>query len=83
MSTSQNDSDYTPVPPEKSTVILLLGDIADTTWRMFVPTIGLTLLGLLADNQLRTTPWMMIAGMVAGVFLAGILVRRQLNKVKE
>lgn len=81
MGTSQNDGKK-PVPPDHSTVVLLLGTIGDTTWRMFVPTIGLTVLGILADKQLRTAPWLMIAGIVLGGCLAYMLVRRQINKVK-
>ena len=83
MSTSPNHRDDNKTPPDKSTVILLLGDIGDTTWRMFVPTIGLTVLGLFADKQLQTTPWLMTAGIIIGTVLAGVLVRRQLKKVKD
>lgn len=83
MSTSQNDGDKKPVPPDQSTVILLLSTIGDTTWRMFVPTIGLTVLGLLADKQLHTTPWIMVVGMITGAYLAYALVQRQIKKVKQ
>lgn len=83
MSASQNDGDKKPTPPDRSTVILLLGTIGDTTWRMFIPTIGLTVLGLLADKQLHTTPWIMTAGIVLGILLAYALVRRQIKKVKQ
>lgn len=82
MSTSPDSRDDKPAPPDKSTVILLLGDIGDTTWRMFVPTIGLTVIGLLADKQLHTTPWMMIVGIIVGIFLAYKLVQRQIKKVQ-
>lgn len=82
MSTSPDSRDDKPAPPDKSTVILLLGDIGDTTWRMFVPTIGLTVIGLLADKQLHTTPWMMIVGIIVGTFLAYKLVQRQIKKVQ-
>jgi hypothetical protein len=83
MSTSQNDGDKKPAPPEQSTVILLLGTIGDTTWRMFIPTIGLTVLGLLADKQFHTTPWIMVAGIIVGTLIAALLVRRQIKKVNE
>jgi hypothetical protein len=83
MSTSQNDGDKKPTPPERSTVVLLLGTIGDTTWRMFIPTIGLTVLGLLADKQLHTTPWIMTAGIIVGTLIAALLVRRQIKKVNE
>ncbi len=83
MSSLQNDGDKKPTPPDRSTVILLLGTMADTTWRMFIPTIGLTVLGLLADKQLHTTPWIMILGIIVGSWVAYMLVRRQIKKVKQ
>lgn len=83
MGTSQNDDKKKPVPPDRSTVVLLLSDIADTSWRMFVPTVGLTVLGLLADRWLHTTPWIMSAGIVLGALIAYLLVRRQIKKVKK
>lgn len=69
------------MPPESSTVILLLLTIGDTTWRLFVPSVGLTVAGLLLDKQLHTTPWYMIAGIVLGISIAILLVRAQLKKV--
>lgn len=83
MSTSQNDRGKTPTPPDKSTVVLLLGTIGDTTWRMFVPSIGLTVLGLFIDKQLHTTPWVMTGGIILGSAFAILLVRRQIKKVNE
>ena len=83
MSTSQNDGDKKPTPPDTSTVVLLLGTIGDTTWRMFVPTVGLTVLGLLVDKQLHTTPWIMIAGIILGTIGAYLLVRRQIKEVQK
>lgn len=83
MSSLQNDGDKKPTPPDKSTVVLLLGTMGDTTWRMFVPIIGLTVLGLLADKRFHTTPWIMIVGIVLGIALAAVLVRRQMKKVQR
>jgi len=82
MATSDNDGDKKPTPPDSSTVILLLGTIGDTTWRMFVPTVGLTLLGLWADKQLATTPWMTVLGVILGSAIAILLVRAQMKKGK-
>lgn len=69
--------------PVKNIAGVVLGDIADTTWRMFVPTIGGALLGLAADLQLQTMPLFFLAGFVLGAILAGILVRRQLTNVNN
>jgi hypothetical protein len=85
MSTSPNDRDEHQVPPKttSSTVILLLLTMGDTTWRMFVPIIGFMVLGLFADQWLHTKPWIMIIGLILGVGLAAVLVKRQFNKVKR
>lgn len=83
MSTSQNNRGEQPVPPTKSTVVLLLGTIADTTWRMFIPTIGLTVAGVYGDKAFGTKPWLMIAGIALGATIAGLLVMRQLKKVNK
>ncbi len=76
-------SDDNPTPPTKSTVILLLGTIGDTTWRMFVPTIGLTVAGVYADKSFGTKPWLSAIGVVLGAVIAGLLVKRQLQKVND
>lgn len=83
MSTSPKNRDDQPTPPDTSTVVLLLGTIGDTTWRMFVPTIGMTLVGVAADNTFGTKPWLTVAGIMFGTALAALLVRRQLQKVKK
>lgn len=70
------------MPPKKSTVLLLL-TIADTTWRLFVPIVGSTILGLVVDKWLGTKPWLMIIAMVLGVVIAVLLVRRQLKEVQQ
>ena len=83
MSTSPNKGDEKSVPPDSSTVVLLLLTIADTTWRLFIPSIGLTVLGLVLDKQLGSTPWIMIAGIILGVAVAILLIRKQLKKVDK
>jgi hypothetical protein len=83
MSTSPKNSDATPTPPDRTTVILLLGTIGSTTWRMFVPIIGLTIAGVYGDNMLATKPWLTIAGITLGIIIAGFLVKDQIKKVKK
>jgi hypothetical protein len=70
-------------PPSTSTVILLLATIADTTWRMFVPTLGGTAFGLWLDAQWRTTPWLGLAGLGLGIIITSLLVRQQLKKAQD
>lgn len=57
--------------------------IADTTWRMFVPSVGFTLLGVWADSQMHTKPWLMVAGIIVGAASAYLLVSRQIGKLKR
>jgi hypothetical protein len=83
MSPSRNDDDVKSAPPDKTTVILLLLTIGDTTWRMFIPTIGMTLLGLFADKWLHTTPWIMVVAMAIGIGITVVLVKNQMKRVQK
>jgi len=83
MSTSPKKSDATPQPPDKSTVILLLSTIGDTTWRMFIPIIGATMLGVYGDNQFSMKPWLTVGGIILGTIIAAGLVRNQMKKVQR
>lgn len=83
MSTSSNERGTPPAPPDRSTVILLLGDIADTTWRMFVPPILFIGLGFWADMSWGTKPWLSLAGIVIGIGITAALIRRQFQNVKR
>lgn len=70
-------------PPSKSAAVLLLSDIADTTWRMFVPSVGLTMLGLYIDTQMSTAPIGMIVGIIIGASISAALIYRQLKRVNK
>lgn len=83
MSASPKKRDEQPAPPDPSTVLLLVRTMGDTTWRMFVPTVGCTIGGLLLDKHFATTPWYLIIGIVLGTALSTLLIYRQLKKVKE
>lgn len=82
MASPTKKGDERSLPPKNSTVLLLL-TIADTTWRLFIPAVGLTIVGLLLDKQLGTKPWAMILGIVLGITVAMLLVRSQMKKVKN
>ncbi len=73
--------DKPPAKPAKSAAILLLGDVANTTWRMFVPTIGLLLLGTYIDSQLDTKPIGLLIGAGLGFALAIWLIFKQVKDV--
>ena len=67
---------------DTDTFKVILGTIGDTTWRMFVPAVGMTLLGVWLDMIFDTKPWLMVAGIVLGVVFAVILVKVQLDRLK-
>ncbi len=62
---------------------VILGTIGDTTWRMFVPSIGCTLLGVWLDSVFGLKPWLMFAGVILGFVGAYLLVNKQLGRVKR
>jgi hypothetical protein len=64
-----------------SSGLMFFAVIADTTWRMFVPSVGLTLLGVWLDSEWHMKPWFMISGIVVGTIAAIALVRRQINSI--
>lgn len=79
MSKVSNEGDG-PARTEKSPATVLILSIADTTWRMFIPVIGMLLLGRLADDTWHTKPIGMISGIALGTIITAILIKRQLEK---
>lgn len=79
MSSSPQKRDGQP----RQMVMMIFGDMADTAWRMFVPVIGATILGLAIDKKLHTTPWVMIVMMILGIVLAVVLVRKQFKRIRN
>ena len=72
-----------PVPPSNSgqnVIAVLLRDMADTTWRMFVPVVGLLLAGRYMDDRFGTKPALMLLGAAIGACIAALLIKRQLKK---
>lgn len=76
----KSDKTGTPSQPQRSMVVLLFIIAADTTWRMFVPIIGGTALGVWADNTLTDKPLGTVIGITVGIAIAALLVRQQLNR---
>lgn len=79
MGTISHNNDSSTMQPVNSPVVLLIGIIADTTWRMFIPTIGLTILGVYIDNQLHSVPVATGVGVILGSIFALVLVRKQIR----
>lgn len=80
---TKNPNEQAEVKSEADTMRVLLGTIGDTTWRMFVPSVGFALLGVWADNQFNTKPWLMVLGIVLGFLGAFLLVKKQVNGLKS
>lgn len=78
VSSREKDSQKSP-PEPRSTVVFMT--IADTTWRMFVPSIGCTFLGIWVDSKLGTAPWLLFVGVAVGFIIAGLAVRLQYKKL--
>jgi F0F1-type ATP synthase assembly protein I len=57
----------------------IIQSFADTTWRIAVPVVGLTMLGIYIDTHYGSKPWVTLAGTVVGFVLAGLLVKRQIK----
>lgn len=62
------------------TVASILLDFADTTWRIAVPVIILTLIGIFCDKQFGTKPWLTFLGVIIGFGIALALIRNQLQR---
>jgi len=87
MSKTSGDSDRSGSDGLKSSprsdISSLIMTAADTTWRMFIPMVGFTLLGVWADHRLGSKPWLMILGIIVGTVGAILLVRKQLQVTKQ
>lgn len=68
---------------DKSAALILFATAADTTWRMFVPTLGGTLLGLWLDSINKTEPLYGISGLAIGIVITALLVRQQYKQTSE
>jgi F0F1-type ATP synthase assembly protein I len=62
--------------------LAIIATLADTSWRIALPTLTLAGLGITGDLKLATRPWLTIAGTVLGFGLAALLVRQQLRSLE-
>ncbi|MBM3210190.1 AtpZ/AtpI family protein [Candidatus Saccharibacteria bacterium] len=80
MSKSPKQPGETPVPPTDTPISIILAAGFSTTMRMFVPTIGFTLLGAALDAEFATKPLYTLIGAAVGFILAALLIYRQLTQ---
>ena len=64
-------------------MMILARTMIGTMWRMFLPTIGLTLLGLWLDSVSGMKMRWLLAGIISGATISVILVVLQIAKIKQ
>ncbi len=77
----KEDKQQRRVDSTENTTATLLLTMADTTWRMVVPTAILAVLAVMADLEFGTKPWLTIASIPVGLMLSALLVRRQMRNI--
>ena len=68
---------------DSGAMMILARTMIGTMWRMFLPTIGLTLLGLWLDNVSGMKIRWLLAGIISGAIISAILVALQIAKIKH
>lgn len=68
---------------DSGAMMILARTMIGTMWRMFLPTIGLTLLGLWLDNASGMKMRWLLAGIISGAIISLILVALQIAKIKQ
>ena len=81
MGQSSKPTSGTAKVPNSGTTLLILGTIANTTWRMFTPVIVLLIVGMQLDKRLGHRPLWSLAGVVLGFAIAVWLVYMQYHQV--
>ena len=74
-------ADTPPRHSRDTSWLVLVLTLADTTWRLIVPTLAFALIGLKLDLSVHTAPWLTLGGTALGFVLAGLLIRNQLRKL--
>ena len=68
---------------DSGAMMILARTMIGTMWRMFLPAIGLTLLGLWLDNVSGMKMRWLLAGIISGAIISVILVALQIAKIKQ
>lgn len=78
---SEEADNKEPAPkPSSNAVLAMITTMADTTWRMFVPILGLLVAGIFADKAMGSFPWLTLLGFVIGIAISALLIRNQMKK---
>ncbi len=84
MGTKPNrDQPTTETPQAENQVLIVFGDIIETTWRIFLPLVGMAVCGIYADMSFNTIPWYTLSSMAVGGVIAALLVRQQLKGISK
>lgn len=83
MPTPKDYDDDVKSAPSGKIVFLIFATVADTSARLFLPTIGGTILGIWLDHTFDLTPICTILGVLLGSAMAFMLVYFQIQKVKK
>ncbi len=67
----------------RSAAILLSLTLLDTSWRMFIPTIGGVIIGIALDHILLTTPVFTFMSVIVGSITSLMLIMSQLKGLKK
>lgn len=68
---------------DSGAMMILARTMIGTMWRMFLPTIGLALLGLWLDNVSGMKMRWLLAGIISGAIISVVLVALQIAKIKQ
>jgi hypothetical protein len=66
-----SDKDGKPAAPSN---LWVLREIADTTWRMTIPVVIFTFIGIFIDLKLGTSPWITFVDVLVGFFFDVLFV---------
>lgn len=69
-----------PEVSAKRAALFVIGTIADTTWRIFLPVLGGIAVGAWIDQSYGITPFAIITGTLLGAFASGGLIYGQIKQ---